>query len=1094
MRARLLLRPDPGRTGPGPPVPLGSLLLRSLPLLMLLMLLMAGAGLWGESQPGTAPDHLWTPRSSFTDSLGQTHTRLVHSYKGIRVLGSEAIRHEAAPGVPMLGPAWEGEAQHPTWSLSIRPRLTVHEAQQRVREDLGSRGAGATLAAATLVILPVAAEFLGREPAQGEEPNAEDVVRYVAGHVLAYLLPTAVPVHHGLERWDYWVDARTGRILQRLPEDLHVDAPAVGTGYTYHSGEVPLDTMRTEAGTFQLLDPLRGGGGVFGHNAVTDMTRSWGDDPGTLVRNRTNAWGDGSPEIRGADPNGPNGQTVAADAAVGLRDAWDYFLNVHGRKGFDGRGTATSVRVHGRGEGYDNAAWDKRTHSITIYPASRLLAFAEPTTLGHEFTHGVTETTAGLIYLGESGGLDEATSDIFGHLIATYTWSGGGSGREPSALIGDKDVPWTVEHVVAADLTPEVTRYLDQPSRDGLSPDAWNPHLAALDPHHASGPMNRAFYFLSKGASPLPGAATHSRFLPEGMVGIGNDKAARIWYHTLTTQLRPDATYLDARRGAIRSAGALFGVLSKEDFAVREAFGAINVGDSRGRSEEGGAEPILAPGFVRAAADVRQHILTLSAETRDPWRVDWVLFLVDDLLVGKVRMDRQQRENRPALVLDASRWLANGDHVLKARVLVHGLAEPIDSAAVPFTLRMDRQQLLADPGLEAIPPMVPKWGQGSAPLFQRDLQVAAHGGDQCVRFSRGLHTLSQRVHLPEGMASLTFNFWARVREDVVPQDGDELKVQVRSAPPQGTAPGILATLATLGPEHHHLDWVGRSFDLARFAGRTVELALVARVGAHSNTVFDVDDLTVLAASRPMAAVTVTPAFLELKAGGVSAGPLAASVRDSEDPAVAWRVREAAGGTLDLGNRYHAPGEPGIYHAVATSRSDPFAEAEISIRVLPSVVFPTPSIRVVTGATVALHPVLAPGATPGFFIREPEGGTVSSTGAMEGFSYTAPRVPGTYHLDAVDGSAPANRATLTLVVGAPVQSAIEPATVALAPGASFQFLLDPYREPQAWSVVGGAGHGTVSEWGEYTAPSRPGVYRVQCAVGAMPPAFATVTVR
>ena len=33
---------------------------------------------------------------------------------------------------------------------------------------------------------------------------------------------------------------------------------------------------------------------------------------------------------------------------------------------------------------------------------------------GHEMSHGVTENTAGLTYSGESGGLNESTSDIFG--------------------------------------------------------------------------------------------------------------------------------------------------------------------------------------------------------------------------------------------------------------------------------------------------------------------------------------------------------------------------------------------------------------------------------------------------------------------------------------------------------------------------------------------------------------------------------------------------------------------------------------------------------------------------------------------------------
>ena len=39
---------------------------------------------------------------------------------------------------------------------------------------------------------------------------------------------------------------------------------------------------------------------------------------------------------------------------------------------------------------------------------------------GHEMSHGVTEKTAGLTYSGESGGLNEATSDIFGTMVEFY--------------------------------------------------------------------------------------------------------------------------------------------------------------------------------------------------------------------------------------------------------------------------------------------------------------------------------------------------------------------------------------------------------------------------------------------------------------------------------------------------------------------------------------------------------------------------------------------------------------------------------------------------------------------------------------------------
>ena len=48
--------------------------------------------------------------------------------------------------------------------------------------------------------------------------------------------------------------------------------------------------------------------------------------------------------------------------------------------------------------------------------------------IGHEYQHGVTEYSAGLEYMGESGALAEAISDIFGALI---------EGNDPSELNGD---------------------------------------------------------------------------------------------------------------------------------------------------------------------------------------------------------------------------------------------------------------------------------------------------------------------------------------------------------------------------------------------------------------------------------------------------------------------------------------------------------------------------------------------------------------------------------------------------------------------------------------------------------------------------------
>jgi Zn-dependent metalloprotease len=136
---------------------------------------------------------------------------------------------------------------------------------------------------------------------------------------------------------------------------------------------------------------------------------------------------------------------------------------------------------------------------------------------------------------------------------------------------------WTVGDDLETPAFPTPLRYMYKPSLDGFSPDAWSPDLDYLDVHLSSGPMNRAFYFLSQGASARKKDDSHSEYLPKGMRGIGNDKALRIWWRTLSTYLTPRSRYQDARQGAIRAAADLFGKDSPEVQAVRLAFHGINV-------------------------------------------------------------------------------------------------------------------------------------------------------------------------------------------------------------------------------------------------------------------------------------------------------------------------------------------------------------------------------------------------------------------------------------------------------------------------------------------------------------------------------------
>ncbi len=103
-------------------------------------------------------------------------------------------------------------------------------------------------------------------------------------------------------------------------------------------------------------------------------------------------------------------------------------------------------------------------------------------------SHGVTSATANLTYSGESGGLNEGTSDIFGTSVEFYAKND----KDPGDyLIGEK-----ID--INGDGTP--LRYMDKPSKDGQSKDFWDSSTGGLDPHYSSGVANHFFYLLSEGS------------------------------------------------------------------------------------------------------------------------------------------------------------------------------------------------------------------------------------------------------------------------------------------------------------------------------------------------------------------------------------------------------------------------------------------------------------------------------------------------------------------------------------------------------------------------------------------------------------------
>ncbi|MEU3290678.1 M4 family metallopeptidase, partial [Streptomyces longwoodensis] len=179
-----------------------------------------------------------------------------------------------------------------------------------------------------------------------------------------------------------------------------------------------------------------------------------------------------------------------------------------------------------------------------------------------------TSNTAGLNYSGESGGLNEATSDIFGTGVEFFA---GNSSDVGDYLIGEKIN-------INGNGTP--LRYMDKPSKDGGSADYWSSSVGNKDVHYSSGVANHFFYLLSEGsgAKTINGVSYNSpTYNGSTVTGIGRAKALQIWYKALTTYMTSTTKYAGARTATLNAASALYGSTSAEYKAVAAAWSAVNV-------------------------------------------------------------------------------------------------------------------------------------------------------------------------------------------------------------------------------------------------------------------------------------------------------------------------------------------------------------------------------------------------------------------------------------------------------------------------------------------------------------------------------------
>jgi len=453
-----------------------------------------------------------------SDPDGTKNLRYTRTYGGLRVVGGDVVVQQSKNGAT-TGVFRSTDAK---LDLSTSPGIAAPSAA--VAAVSGQPGTKWTKAQPELVVFA-----LDQTPALAWETVLEGVK------------PDQTP-----SELHVFTDAKTGQVL--LTED-HV-VQAAGTGVSTYSGTVGLDTTQSGS-TFQLKDPTRG------NQAVNNLNNSSGT--GTLFTDADNKWGNGSSTDKA---------TAGVDAAYGAAKTWDYYKNVHGRNGIKNNGAGALSKVH-YGNAYVNAFWTDSCFCMTYGDgAGNTHPLTSLDVAGHEMSHGVTSATAGLVYSGEPGGLNEATSDIFG---TTVEFTANNAQDAGDYLIGEK-----ID--IRGNGTP--LRYMDKPSKDGKSADYWSSTVGNLDVHYSSGVANHFFYLLSEGsgAKTINGVAYNSPTVDGAAVtGIGRAKAEKIWYRALTTKFTSGTKYAAARTGTLAAATDLYGASSAEYVAVNRAWAAVNV-------------------------------------------------------------------------------------------------------------------------------------------------------------------------------------------------------------------------------------------------------------------------------------------------------------------------------------------------------------------------------------------------------------------------------------------------------------------------------------------------------------------------------------
>ncbi|WP_294959810.1 M4 family metallopeptidase [uncultured Flavobacterium sp.] len=364
-----------------------------------------------------------------------------------------------------------------------------------------------------------------------------------------------------------YVDANTGKVILKidLSRDFRSSALpaadgrlATGKGKARFAGDVTFGTTQYADG--YRLETLLGKYKVPIYTLNMNHAAHASDEVLTEYIDEDNNWND----LYNKDHD-----EAAIDIHWGLQKTLNYFEEKFDRNSVDDKGMTIFGLAH-LGTNVQNASW---TGGWAQFGDGDKQPFVSLGITGHEMTHAVTQFSAGLIYMGESGAMNESFSDIFGISIELYA---GKDSKNDIWMLGDE----LYKHGSLRSMANP--KAAGQP--DTYGGEFWtNPANTSVDNggvHQNSGITNYWYYLLVEG-----GSGVNDLNNSYSVKAIGLEKAEKIAYTTLTEYLSPSSNFMAMRQASLLATEDLYGLGSEEYKQVTNAWYAIGVGPAYGERQ-----------------------------------------------------------------------------------------------------------------------------------------------------------------------------------------------------------------------------------------------------------------------------------------------------------------------------------------------------------------------------------------------------------------------------------------------------------------------------------------------------------------------------